>query len=182
VFAGVWVGVLDAVECDTSTMPATAPLPHVFIACAPPDIKYAELIMARTRSDQLPLRLAMFGEGRFTDADWQLECRRRITSASAVLVLMSCHTRRSPRALWQMRCARDHGVPVVGLTVMPIDEGPEPGDAPVEAQTLIGWRWKTIVATLMQFSAGPLRATSRAGGPESAFPAPLSATTHGSAA
>ncbi len=163
-------------------MAAPASVPHVFIACAPPDLKYAELIISRARSDRLPLRLGMFGEGRFTDTDWQLECRRRIASAKAVLVLVSMHTRRSPRALWQVRCAREQGLPVVGLIVAPANGPSHAAEAPVEAQASIGWRWKTIAATLMQFADGPAGRTSEHGRATRATPAPLPAAAHGSAA
>ncbi len=136
-----------------STMPAEEPsLPRLFVACAPQDAKFSELIGAKARADRLPLVLAGFGEGRVDEIGWQLECRRRIRSARALVVLISPHTSGSPRALWQVRCARELGLPVVGITVSFEDEIEGGRGEVVGMESIVGWKWKTIAAMLMRFA------------------------------
>jgi hypothetical protein len=166
---------------------ADTSLPRVFIACAPQDLKYAEVITARARGDQLPVRFDGFGEGRVDEVGWQLECRRRIRSSRVVVVLVSPHSRESRRALWQVACAREHGIPVVGITVTFDDEAERARGAPVGEESLVGWKWRTIAATLMRFASEPARGTGAVGeaaggaaGAEAMRSAGLA--THGSAA
>ena len=146
-------------------MPAKEPsLPRLFVACAPQDLKFSELIAAKARADRLPLVFDGFGEGRFDEIGWQLECRRRIRSARALVVLMSPHTSESPRALWQVRCARELGLPVVGVTVSFEDGGAGGCGEVVGMESIVGWKWKTIAAMLMRFAAVSAPKSDRAVG------------------
>jgi len=134
-------------------MPAKEPTrPRLFVACAPQDLKFSELIVAKARADRLPLVFDGFGEGRVDEIGWQLECRRRIRSARAVVVLVSPHTRESPRALWQVVCARELGLPVVGVTVSFEDADERGCGEVVGMESIVGWKWKTIAGMLMRFA------------------------------
>ncbi|MBE2215844.1 MAG: TIR domain-containing protein [Opitutaceae bacterium] len=123
-------------------------------------MKYAEIVTAKASADRLPLLFDGMGEGRTDEIGWQLECRRRIRGARVVVVLVSPHTAESTRVRWQVQCAREIGVPVLGITV---SFGPEvepgrglaAGDSVDSCGSVIGWKWKTVAATLMRFVAGP---------------------------
>lgn len=149
-------------------MPASdPPVPRVFIASAPHDLKYAEVIVAKARADRLPVAFDQFPDGRPSDVSWKLECRRRIRSAGAMLVLVSPHTSQSTRALWQVQCARELGVPVVGVTVSFDDEAERERGAAVGADALVGWKWKTIAATVVRLATPlvpPFASASQASG------------------
>lgn len=136
-------------------MASVSATPRVFIACAPSDLKFAEIIIAKARGDRLPLAFDGMGEGRTDEVGWQLECRRRIRAVRVLVVLVSPHTTGSVRVRWQVRCARELGVPVLGITVG-FDDEAQPGTEGVAAgESVVGWKWKTIAATMMRFAADP---------------------------
>lgn len=143
-------------EWVSPDMPVPATLvSRVFLVCAPQDLKYAELIAAKARGDRMPLAFDSFGDGRPSELSWQLECRRRIRSARTAVVLVSPHTSSSARAMWQVRCARQEGVPVLGITLAFDDTaGPAQG-ASVDADALVKWKWKAIAATLTRLATTP---------------------------
>lgn len=125
---------------------------RLFVACAPSDLKYAELIVAKARHDKLPIIFDSFGEGRSTDATWQLECRRRIRACRALVLLLSPRTRASPRAVWQVQCARALNVPVVAISVAFGGDVDPLCDIELDGQSLVGWKWKAITATLIRLA------------------------------
>lgn len=139
-------------------------LPRLFLACAPPDLKYAELIIAKARHERLPLTFDSFMEGRSTDPVWQLECRRRIRAARALIAIVSARTRASPRAVWQVECARKAGVPVIGVSVA-FEGDPALGPAaPLDPDALLTWRWKTIASMMMRVAQADV-AAAKTGAP-----------------
>lgn len=126
-------------------------VPRLFLACAPSDLKYAEIIVAKARHERLPIAFDTFSEGRATDVSWQLECRRRIRGTRALIAILSPRTRMSPRAVWQVQCARDVGVPVVAISVAFGGEAPE-SDAILDPDSVLGWKWKTMAAMFVRLT------------------------------
>lgn len=144
-------------------MSDATPSVRMFLACAPQDLKFAELITARARADQLPIAFDTLGEGRTDEIGWQLECSRRIRGARVIVVLVSPHTRGSARVKWQVQCARELGLAVLGITVGFGDEAESEGEALVSGGPVVGWKWKTIAATLMRLAVETPPAVDRAG-------------------
>jgi len=138
-------------------MPTSPDSPRVFLASAPQDLKFIELLTAKALADRLPLVFETMGEGRTDEIGFQLECRRRIRAARVLVVVVSPHTSESKRVKWQVECARELGLQVVGITVgFESETGAAPAkDAIGSGEAIVGWKWKSIAATLMRFASGP---------------------------
>jgi len=150
-------------------MPTPSTPPRVFIACAPQDHKYAELVTTRARSERLPVEFVGMDEGRTDEVGWQLECRRRVRSSRVLIVLISPLTGESTRVKWQVQCARELGVPIMGITLAFGEKADarSSDDAIQPEATIIGWRWKVIAATLMRFATTPPARRREPGGTRS---------------
>jgi hypothetical protein len=136
-------------------MPPPGSPSRLFLACAPQDTKYAELIASKARQDRLPIEFDSLAEGRSDEIVWQNECRRRINRARAVVVVLSPRTRESVRAMWQVNYAREAGRPVAGITVSFDDDRDRSQAGVLESSSIVGWKWKIISAVLQHLVAGP---------------------------
>jgi hypothetical protein len=73
---------------------------------------------------------------------WQARCRSKIRMSDGVIVLLSKKTASADGVHWEMKCAREEGIPTLGVHLDKFERGqvpPELSESPV-----IDWDWDAI--------------------------------------
>jgi len=113
---------------------------RVFISFAMEDEKYRNYLVGQAKNDRTPFTFAdMSVKEPWDDAVWQEKCRKRIRKCDGMIVLLSKNTWRSKGARWEIRCAKEEGVPVIAMHVKKNDKAaklPELGNSKV-----MEWSW-----------------------------------------
>ena len=76
------------------------------------------------------------------DSSWKTRCRERIKQCDGVVALISKRTRAADGAKWEMQCAIDEGIPIVGVHIHKDDKGQIPSE--LEGKKIINWTWGGI--------------------------------------
>ncbi len=76
------------------------------------------------------------------DSSWKTRCRERIKQCDGVVALLSKRTRAADGAKWEMQCAVDEGVPIIGVHIHKDDKGEIPSE--LEGKKIINWTWDGI--------------------------------------
>ncbi len=76
------------------------------------------------------------------DLTWKTRCKTVMKHCDGVIVLLSTHTEHSTPARWEVWCAKDHKMPVLGVHVSKENKAPtlpELAGAPI-----IDWTWTNL--------------------------------------
>jgi hypothetical protein len=76
------------------------------------------------------------------DSQWKTNCRRTIKGCDGVVAFISRNTPKAEGALWEIKCAKEEGVPIKGFWVHKDDPAGKPtelGNTPV-----VYWTWDNI--------------------------------------
>jgi len=76
------------------------------------------------------------------DSEWKTNCRTRIKGCDGVIALLSKHTRNADGAKWEMQCANDEGIPMIGIHIHKDDKGQIPPQ--LNEKKVVNWTWDAI--------------------------------------
>ena len=76
------------------------------------------------------------------DSSWKTQCRARIKQCDGVIALISKKTRNADGAKWEMQCAIDEGIPIIGVHIHKDDKGQIPSE--LDGKKIINWTWDGI--------------------------------------
>ena len=80
---------------------------------------------------------------------WKQKCRNKIRKCDGMIVLLSKNTWRAAGARWEIKCAKEEGVPVIAMHVKKNDKAaklPELGNSKV-----IDWSWDNLEDRIGRF-------------------------------
>lgn len=115
---------------------------RVFISFAVDDKWARDMLVGQARNDNSPFELIDMSVKEPFSERWKTQCRERIRSCSAFIGLISKKTWNADGARWEMKCAKEEGLPRLGVRVK-ADEG---AAIPPEMQgaQVITWTWEGI--------------------------------------
>lgn len=116
---------------------------RVFIAFAVED-KFARdnLVYQAKEQGNVPFDFTDMSVKEPWDAKWKTNCRIKIKGCDGVIVFISRNTPQAEGARWEIKCAKEEGVPIKGFWVRsndPCCRPPELGSTPV-----VYWTWDNI--------------------------------------
>jgi hypothetical protein len=81
------------------------------------------------------------------DEKWKTNCRTRIKGCDGVIAMVSKNTTSANGAIWEIKCAKEEGVPVRGIYTT--TEG-RPTSIPSELHgiRIVNWTWDNIKSFL----------------------------------
>jgi hypothetical protein len=82
------------------------------------------------------------------DSMWKTRCRDRIRQCDGVIALISKRTRLADGAKWEMQCAIDEGIPILGVHIHKDDKGQIPYE--LEGERVIEWTWNGMKSFIDQ--------------------------------
>ena len=123
---------------------------RVFISFAMKDVKYRDYLVGQAMNSRTPFTFMDRSVKKpWDDAVWQEKCRKRIRESDGMIVLLSKNTWRSKGARWEIRCAKEEGVPVIAMHVKKNDKAaklPELGNSKV-----MDWSWGNLEDRINRF-------------------------------
>src|SRR5579885_1868412 len=90
---------------------------RVFISFAIEDEKYRNLLRGQARLGDCPIEYIDYSVKQPWDNAWKTQWRQRIKGCAGVIALVSSNTRNADGARWEMQCAIEEGVPILGVYV-----------------------------------------------------------------
>lgn len=116
----------------------------IFISFAVED-KYARDFLVQQAIDKRsPFEFTDMSVNEPFDSAWKTKCRARIQSCDAVIAIISKKTRYADGAKWEMNCANEEGIPMLGIHIHKDDKGEVPGE--LSGCKVIEWSWDGIAS------------------------------------
>lgn len=130
--------------------PRRAKQKKIFISFAMEDVKYRDFLVAQAINDKSPFSLTdMSVKEPWPENVWKRRCREKIRKCDGVIVLVSKKTWRSSGARWEIKCAREEGVPVVGMHIKKYDKAAKLPE--LAGCKMIEWSWDNLEDRISRF-------------------------------
>lgn len=144
---GLGVLLVRAFISDEAPKKSKRALKKVFISFAIEDKSYRDFLVEQARSEKSPFSFSDMSVKSPWDEDvWKSKCKRRIESCDGVIVLLSKNTWKSGGTRWEIKCAKELGVPVVGMHIKKRDQGAIPPE--LTGSRVFTWTWKNLDKTI----------------------------------
>lgn len=115
---------------------------RIFISFAIEDARYRDLLKGQSLSTNSPFTYIDMSAKQPWDSKWKTNCRTRIKGCDGVIALISKRTRNADGAKWEMQCASEEGIPMIGMHIHKDDKGQIPSQ--LTGKRVVNWSWEKI--------------------------------------
>jgi hypothetical protein len=116
---------------------------RVFISFAIEDIQYRDYLVDQARKKHSPFDfIDMSVKKKWNQSEWKDRCRTKIKRCDGVIALLSKNTHKASGARWEMKCAREEGVKIIGMHIKKNDKGAIPSE--LQGKKVILWSWDNL--------------------------------------
>lgn len=122
----------------------------IFVSFAVEDKRYRDFLVAQGKNERSPFTfIDMSVKEPWTQKIWKDKCRNKIQKCDGMIVLLSKNTWHASGARWEIKCAKEEGVPVIGMHVKKNDKGAKPPE--LNGKKVIDWSWDNLDETISKF-------------------------------
>ena len=116
---------------------------RIFISFAVEDTKYRDFLVGQSRNNQSPFEFFDMSVKEPWDDSWKTRCRTKIKGCDGFIALISKNTYRADGARWEILCADQEQVPIMGIYCNSDDK---PSLIPPEMNKYLikNWTWDNI--------------------------------------
>jgi MTH538 TIR-like domain (DUF1863) len=115
----------------------------VFISFAIEDKKYRTFLVSQAKNERTPFEFTDMSVKQPWDEDeWKKQCRIKIKRCDSMIVLLSKNTWHSSGSRWEIKCAREEGIRIIGMHVKKDDKGAIPPE--LYGKRVIEWSWDSL--------------------------------------
>ncbi len=114
----------------------------IFISFAIEDVNSRDLLKGQSLKADSPFKYIDLSAKQAWDTKWKTNCRTRIRGCDGVIALISKNTRISDGAKWEMQCANDEEIPMIGVHIHNDDKGQIPPQ--LAGTKVVNWTWSAI--------------------------------------
>lgn len=116
---------------------------RLFISFAIEDAQYRDFLVGQSRLDACPFEFVDMSVKEPWSTDWKIKCRSKIKGCDGMVAILSRNTPNATGARWEIACAREESVPVLGVYVSDTNR---PASTPAELVGVrsISWTWDGI--------------------------------------
>lgn len=117
---------------------------RIFTSFAIEDERMRDLFVGQARSERVPYELVDMSVKEPWSDSWKTRCRTKIKGCDGVVVLITNNLKQADGARWEIKCAKEEGIPVLGVYI----GGANANDAPIELNGIkkINWTWPGIAS------------------------------------
>jgi hypothetical protein len=115
---------------------------RVFICFAAEDKTYRDFLVGQMRLQDSPIDFIDFSVKEPWDEKWKTNCRTKIKGCEGFIALISKKTWYATGARWEMKCADEEGLPMIGVHIHADDKGAIPPE--LVGHKVIEWTWDGI--------------------------------------
>ena len=114
----------------------------VFISFAMEDEKYRDFLKGQAKNDKSPFDFIDMSVKEPYASQWKKKCRTKIKRCELLIVLLSKHTLTSQGAKWEIKCAKEEDIPVVGMYIKQNENCGIPPE--LKGKKVITWNWDNL--------------------------------------
>ncbi|MBY0567356.1 MAG: hypothetical protein K2P70_08600 [Hyphomonadaceae bacterium] len=116
---------------------------RIFIAFAVEDKWARDYLVGQAKNERSPFEFVDMSVKEPWDSQWKTKCRSRIKGCDGVVALVSKNTKSATGQLWEIKTAKEEGVPVRGFYTTTDDR---PASLPIELNgvRIVSWTWSNI--------------------------------------
>jgi hypothetical protein len=116
---------------------------RVFVSFAMEDKVYRDFLIGQARNRKSPFEFINMSVSEPWDTQWKSRCRTRIKGCDGMIALVSRNTSKAAGALWEIKCAKEEGIPLVAIYCNSIRK---PAYLPRELSgvRVLNWTWVNI--------------------------------------
>ena len=117
---------------------------RIFTSFAIEDERMRDLFVGQARAERVPYNLFDMSVKEPWSDSWKTRCRTKIKGCDGVVVLITKHLKQADGALWEIRCAKEENIPVLGVYI----GNSSVNDSPSELNNVkkINWTWDGIAS------------------------------------
>ena len=114
----------------------------IFISFAIEDRYARDHLIGQAKNNRSPFEFTDLSVKQAWDSAWKTKCRERIKLCDGVIALISKKTYNADGARWEMKCADEEGIPMLGVHIHKDDKGVIPTE--LKGHKVIEWSWPGI--------------------------------------
>lgn len=114
---------------------------RIFVAFAIEDVNMRDMLKGQSLNTASPFEYTDFSVKEPWSSEWKAQCRTRIRSCHGMIALLSQNSLAASGQRWEIQCAVEEGIPLVGMHVYKDDRSLPPEMA---GQRVITWTWDAI--------------------------------------
>jgi len=115
---------------------------RIFISFASEDERSRDFLVGQAKNEKSPFNFIDMSVKEPFDEKWKTQCRTKIKSCDGVIALLSKKTWNADGARWEMSCANEEGIPIIGVHIHKDDKGTIPPE--LKGKKVIEWTWQGI--------------------------------------
>ncbi len=115
---------------------------RIFIAFEKEDATYRDLLVGQAKNNKSPFDFVDMSVKEPWDSEWKTKCRSKIKGCDGVIALLSTKTWSADGAKWEMKCAKEEGIPMIGVHIDKNNKGTIPVE--LSGKKVIEWTWDGI--------------------------------------
>ena len=116
---------------------------RIFISFAIEDKVFRDFLVGQARNARSPFTFVDMSVKEPWSEKWKTQCRTRIKGCDGVIALVSKNTLRADGQLWEVRCAKEEGVPIRGIYTS-TDSRPARLPEEFSGIMVMNWTWSNI--------------------------------------
>jgi hypothetical protein len=115
----------------------------MFISFAIEDVVYRDYLIKQARKDRSPFDfIDMSVKKKWKEAEWRKKCRTKIRRCDGAIALLSKNTYKAGGAKWEMQCACEEGIKIIGMHIKRNNKGAIPQE--LKGKKIVEWSWPNI--------------------------------------
>lgn len=115
---------------------------RIFTSFAIEDERTRDLFIGHARNQNVPYELVDMSVKQPWSNNWKTRCRTKIRGCDGVIVLISKHLKRADGAIWEINCAKEESIPVLGVYMTNCDIHDSPNE--LNGIKKVNWTWNNI--------------------------------------
>lgn len=113
---------------------------RIFVSFAIEDRWARNMMRGQSRLGRSPIQYTDMAVKEAWSSAWKTKCRRRIRGCDGVIALLSSNTRQAKGARWEIKCAVEEGIPVLGVYIGSSRYKPPE----IRGRRVITWTWNGV--------------------------------------
>ena len=120
---------------------------RIFISFAMEDVELRNILVGQARNDNSPFDFVDMSVKNPWDSAWKTNCRTKIKGCHGMIAIITKNTKNASGELWEINCAKDEGIPCIGIWGHP-DEHSQTLSDEITPLRVIDWNWSNIAKWL----------------------------------
>jgi len=137
------VGLIVKAFSEEDDKKKTTSKKKIFTSFAIEDEKYRDYFVQQAKDERSPFNFVdMSVKNPWSENEWKKKCRTKIKRCDGMIVMLSKNTFHSSGTRWEIKCAKEEGIPVIGMHIKKNNKGAIPPE--LKGMPIIEWSWKNL--------------------------------------